>query len=613
MINYNLSNFEKKIILLLSDTFIIIFSISLAYTLRLEKFYPFWEINFIVYIIIFSIFFLTFYVNNVYQILIRYFDYHSIKNIIKSIIYFQIVCILINFLVYENIYFPRSVSFIAPIFIGIFVILIRVIISFLINSNNIKNNLINNILIIGINDQTVNLFNNIRQSTDYGIVKCFLDISGEYKKREINGVKIYKIRDLHKIIKSLNINEIIIGTKSFKKNERLSLFKKLENQNIRIKNLANIKEGYKNLIKKSLKIKPNFYDIIDREKIMVDKKILIKKIKSKSILITGAGGSIGSELTREIVKNSPKRIYALDNSEINLFNLLSNLKDHKINNVSKIIPVLGDCGDIEFLDSKFKNKNLDEVFHAAAYKHVNFGEQNPYSMIKNNIFGTENIIKFAINKKVKHFTFISSDKAVNPKSILGFTKKFGERLIKNFYEKNKTNKKTNFTIVRFGNVIGSSGSVIPIFLDQISKGRSLTVTSKKAERYFMSISEAVQLVINASFLNKKGVKIYALEMGNQINIYEIAKRIISLSGNTLKDKKNENGDVKIKIIGLKKGEKLSEEITLGQNLTNTSHPKIMECDERINTKNLGKDLLKMNKFLNKKNVLKREFLKNTSN
>ena len=166
MINYNISNFKKKIILFLVDYIIVILSVSLAYTLRLEKFYPFWKIEIIVYIIFFIIFFLTFYVNNVYQILIRYFDYHSIKNIIKSIIYFQIVLILINFLVYKNIYFPRSVSFIAPIFIGIFVILIRVIISFLINSNNIKNNLINNILIIGINDQTVNLFNNIRQSTD---------------------------------------------------------------------------------------------------------------------------------------------------------------------------------------------------------------------------------------------------------------------------------------------------------------------------------------------------------------------------------------------------------------------------------------------------------------
>ena len=220
-------------------------------------------------------------------------------------------------------------------------------------------------------------------------------------------------------------------------------------------------------------------------------------------------------------------------------------------------------------------------------------------MIKNNIFGTENIIKFSIDKKVKHFTFISSDKAVNPKSMLGYSKRFGEKLIQNL-DFDKIHKNINFTIVRFGNVIGSSGSVIPIFLNQISKGKSLTVTSKKVERYFMSISEAVQLVINASFLNNKGVKIYALDMGKQLNIYEIAKRIIRLSGNILRDKKNENGNVKVKIIGLKKGEKLFEEVALGNNLKRTKHPKIMLCDEKIEKQNLKYKLEKLKNMLNKK-------------
>lgn len=599
MVKYNISNFKKNIILLLCDTLIIIFSTSLAYTLRLEKIYPFWEIDVIIYLIFFSVFFLVFYFNNVYRILIRYFDYYSIKKIVKSIIYFQIILIIINLLIYKYIYFPRSVSFIAPIFIGILVILNRLIINFLINLDNFKKNLTNNILIIGINEHTVNLFNNIRQNPNYGTVKCFLDISEEYKKREINGVKIYKIQNLYQIIKSLDIKEIIIGTKGFKKLQKISLFKNLENFNIKIKDLANIKSNYKNLIKKSLEIKPSFYDIINRQKILVEKKILIKKIKNKNILITGGGGSIGSELIKEILNHNPKKIYALDNSEINLFNLLRDLKDKKIYNSKILTLILGDFGDIKFLNNQFDNKHLDEVYHAAAYKHVNFGEQNPYSMIKNNIFGTENIIKFSIDKKVKHFTFISSDKAVNPKSVLGYSKRFGEKLIQNL-DFDKIHKNINFTIVRFGNVIGSSGSVIPIFLDQVSKGKSLTVTSRKAERYFMSISEAVQLVINASFFNNKGAKIYALDMGQQQNIYEIAKRIIRLSGNILRDKNNKNGNVKIKIIGLKKGEKLFEEVALGNNLKRTKHPKIMLCDEESKKENINHKLMKLKKILNKK-------------
>ena len=592
MVKYNISNFEKNIILLLCDTFIIIFSIGLAYTLRLEKIYPLWEIDTIVYLIFFSVFFLVFYLNNVYRILIRYFDYYSIKKLIKSIIYFQIILIIINLFIYKQIYFPRSVSLIAPIFIGIFVILSRLIISFLINSKNIKKNLTNNILIIGINEHTVNLFNNIRQNPNYGAVKCFLDISEEYKKREINGVKIYKSQNLYQIIKSLDIKEIIIGTKGFKKFQKISLFKNLENSNIKIKDLANTKGNYKNLIKKSLEIKPSFYDIINRKKIVVKKEILERKIKNKDILITGAGGSIGSELCLEILKHKPKKLFMLEISEINLFNLINKLKEKKFN-FKVIKPILGDCNDKYFLENYFKSKNIDEVYHAAAYKHVNFGEENPYSMIKNNIFATQTIVNFSLMKKIKNFTFISSDKAVEPKSILGITKKFGEKIIQYEYSKNKKKSSTNFTIVRFGNVVGSSGSVIPIFLSQISKDLPLTVTHKKVKRYFMSISEAVQLVINASYMNKRDLRIFVLNMGEQIFIHKIAERIIRLSGKTVKDKKNKNGDISIKITGLKKGEKISEEITLGDNLLSTSHPDIMLCDENINIKTLKYDLSKI--------------------
>ena len=193
MTSYKISNFEKKFILVLCDISIIIASLSLSFSLRLEQIYPIWEININVYLISFLIYFIIFYINGIYQILIRYFDYYSIKKIIKSILYFQIILISVNLLIYELVYFPRSVSFIAPFLIGIFVILSRLIISFFINTKISKKNNTNNIMIIGINDQTVNLFNNLRQNVDYGSVKCFLDVSGKFKKREINGVKIYNI------------------------------------------------------------------------------------------------------------------------------------------------------------------------------------------------------------------------------------------------------------------------------------------------------------------------------------------------------------------------------------------------------------------------------------
>ena len=596
MKNYILSNFEKKIILFLIDAFVIFISVNLAFTLRLEKFYPFWEINIFVYTVFFSIFFIVFYLNNVYRILLRYFDYHSIKQIVISIIYFQIFLILINLLVYQNIYFPRSVSFIAPILICIFIILSRLIISFIINIKLKNNN--NNIMIIGVNNQTVKLVNNLRQNLDYGLVKCLLDESGKFKKRELNGVKIYKVSNLYSLIEKFNITEIIIGSKNFSKEKRITLFNKLENKNIRIKNI-DLKRFQNNIIEKSLEIKPSLFEVINRPKIVINKKIFSEQIRNKNILVTGGGGSIGSELTSEILKHKPKRLYIVDISELNLFNLIKRLKNEKKYNRKNLKIILGDCGDLNFLFNIFKNIKINEIYHAAAYKHVNFGEENPYSMIKNNVFGTKNIIDFSVQKNIKNFTFISSDKAVNPKSILGYSKKLGEKLIQNI-KFSKLQKKINFTIVRFGNVIGSSGSVIPIFLNQIEKKQSLTVTNKKVKRYFMSISEAVQLIINASYYNTKGIKIFALDMGEQLNIYDLAKRLIYLSGYTLRKKSNPNGDIKIKIIGLKKGEKLSEELVLGNNLKKTKNQKIMLCDEEIKKENLNYKLLKIKNILNKR-------------
>ena len=598
MISYKLSNYEKKIILVLCDIFIIIACLSFSYSLRLEKIYPFWEIDIKVYIVYLLIFFTIFYTNSIYQILIRYFDYYSIKKIIKSIIYFQLILIFINLLIYKVVYFPRSVSFIAPILIGIFVVLARLIICFLINNIQKKDNIFNNIMIIGINDEAVSLLNNLRQNFNYGNVKCFLDVSENFKKREINGIKIYKISNLYHLIDKLQITEIIIASKKFSKKKRDTLYKKLINKNVRIKNVSSLKNK-KNIIEKTLEAKPSFFDIINRTKIDVSKSVLEKKIKNKTILVTGGGGSIGSNLCLEILKHYPKKIYILDNSELNLFNIKNKIfsENKMYKNNAKFI--LGDFGDINFLRAKFKSLIIDEIYHAAAYKHLEFGEENSYSIIKNNIFSTENLLKYVKEKKIKNFTFISSDKAVNPTSMLGITKKIGEMMVK-YSMQDKYKESTKFTIVRFGNVIGSSGSVIPIFLKQVSQQKILTVTHKNVERYFMSISEAVQLVINSSYLNEGGFKIFALDMGDQIKIYEIARRIITLSGYTLKNHQNKYGDVQIKITGLKRGEKISEELSLGKNLRPSKNSKILICDDDFEIKNLKRNLnILRNKIENK--------------
>ena len=290
----DLSNLNKKLILFISDFLIITFSLFASFSLRLEKIYPISEINPWVFIIFLTVFFSVFYFFNIYQILLRYFDNFSIKKIIKAILVFQIIIIVLNFSVFEIIYFPRSISFIAPVIIGMLIILHRIVLNYLITSKNkfFKKN--NNILIYGINQTTIEILKNLRQFPDYGNVKAFIDNNDQYKKREINDIKIFKKNSLYQVIKDYSINEIILGPNTLSQKIVEELYLKLENKNIRIVNVNKSEKNFPRFIHRSLETKVQFHDVINRLKIETDKNVSKKNIYNKNILVTGGGVSIGS-------------------------------------------------------------------------------------------------------------------------------------------------------------------------------------------------------------------------------------------------------------------------------------------------------------------------------
>ena len=306
-----------------------------------------------------------------------------------------------------------------------------------------------------------------------------------------------------------------------------------------------------------------------------------KIIKDKTVLITGAGGSIGSVLAKQIIINKPKLLIILDHSEVALFNIHSSLESMNIG--VKIVTKLINLANKDLISSVFKEFTIDTIYHAAAYKHVNILENEIKSAINNNIMGTYYLMNHCYNSGIKNFVLISTDKAVTPTTIMGRTKKFCELIIQYFQNKDKNN---NYVAVRFGNVFNSSGSVIQIFKDQISKNQDLTVTDKNVTRFFMSIEEAVKLVIQASVIGKGG-EIFVLEMGEPIKIIDIAERMIYLSGKTIKSESNPSGDIGIQFTGLKQGEKLHE-ILSKEDVIKTNHSQILlSQDSHRNIQNIN--------------------------
>jgi len=597
--NYSNSNSRtvKQLLLILFDSVLLISLFEIAFSIRLGVFFGIGNYPGILFIPEGSLLFYMlgapilaipiFAIFGLYRTVIRFIDFKSLWAIIQSVSLFVIIFSAILFMVRTPLDpssqgVPRSVILIFWLLLIVGLTGSRLLLRwFLIKVNSKKN--IQNVVIYGAGSAGRELANALSQSDEYNPV-ALIDDAVEIQKQRINGLEVSSPDNLESLILKRKVKEILIALPSISKIRRREIINKLEQYQVRVRSLPSISDLAKGSVEISDLHVISIEDLLGRESVISETNILSTNIKDKTVLVTGAGGSIGSELCRQIIILKPKALVLFEISEVSLYSIHKDLV--KIEGNCNILPILGSVRDKNRFDQTLKRYRVNTIYHAAAYKHVPMVEFNCFEGINNNIFGTLHCAQAALNNDVETFVLISTDKAVRPTNIMGVSKRFSE-LILQALSANQT--KTKFTLVRFGNVLGSSGSVFPLFKEQIKEGGPITVTHPDMTRYFMTKSEAVDLVIQAGSMGKSG-DVFVLDMGEPIKILDLAKKMIHLSGLKVKKDKSSQGDIEIQYTGLRPGEKLFEELLIGSNTSSTINPKIIAASEDMI---LWKDLQKI--------------------
>ena len=573
----------KNFIVISIDIFICFITLYISFYFRLGSLFQLSEPFYIAFI--FSIIFLIpiFIFFGLYKTIFRYFELSSVRQIFKaSFLYGVFYSIIFTFIGVLNV--PRTIGLINPILLFIFVCASRLCISGFLNANyqsKNKKNLKPIALVYGAGSAGRQLISALKETQDISIVG-FLDDDPKLQGLIINGLSVYSPSNLGKIIKNKFITHLFLAIPSANRSRRKEILNNINNFSLTIRSIPSFTDIASGKISVKELRDLEIDDLLDREIVEPNIKLLRKNITSKRVLVTGAGGSIGSELCRQIIQLNPEKIILVEISEYALYSLHSQLEliSNKISPKKKdiIIPLLSSVQDKARINEIISIFKPDTIYHAAAYKHVPIVEQNLIEGIKNNIFGTIFTAECAVKNNVKNFVLISTDKAVRPTNVMGASKRFAEICLQALFNKKNKKSNTNFSIVRFGNVLDSSGSVLPKFRNQIKDGGPITLTHQDVTRFFMTIPEAAQLVIQASALSTGG-EVFVLDMGEPVKIANLAQRMIKLSGLTVKNRYNFDGDIEIKITGLRPGEKLHEELLIGDNPENTIHPKIKKAKD----------------------------------
>lgn len=571
----SLPRYSKITIAIITDICMCIFCTWLAFVIRLEEIILFKDINFFPSIISIIIAIPIFWICGIYKTIFRFAGLSIIFTVTFSIILYGFLFFLVIG-VYGIEEVPRSIAIIQPMLLFFAITSSRLIVKYLLTLNfkSYKNSNKQNILIYGAGEAGRQLLITLENNPEFKVVG-FLDDNNQLHNQTILNHIVHSPSKLEKLIQSKDVIFIFLALPSIGRNKRNQILETLNKYKITVKTLPSISEIVDGTITISDIKDLNIDDLLSRNEIKPDTKLLNKNIHKQTVLVTGAGGSIGSEICRQIIRLDPNKLILLELNEFALYSIQEELK--KINKNISITALLANAQDQSNLETIFETFKVNTVYHAAAYKHVHLVEENVCEGVKNNVFSTLSVVNAAIKKNISTFVLISSDKAVRPTNMMGASKRLSELCVQAIFNDNKS-ARTNFSIVRFGNVLESSGSVIPKFTKQIKEGGPITLRHKDVSRYFMTVIEAAQLVIQAGAMGKNA-EVFVLDMGNSIKIKDIIEKMIKLSGLTIKDTQNPTGDIEIKITGLKPGEKLHEELLIGDNPQKTNHPKIQKASD----------------------------------
>ncbi len=578
IILYGINRYFKRLVMVCVDAVALTFALWSAYALRLTELWPQAHLKAALplFYLVPVVGIIIFVKLGLYRAVLRFLGTQVIWAVFKGV---MILSVLIAFVAYslDITPFSRSVpinfALAALLYVGGSRILLRNYYHWLIKRFVSKEP----VLIYGAGGAGVQLFHALNGGAEF-VPVGFIDDDNHLWRSSVAGLDVYCPDDLDKVIEEFEVKQILLAMPKLSASDRRNILEKLSEFSIKVRTIPSMPELLEgSSIEKIRDI--SLEDLLGRDPVPPKEELIASSIASKTVMVTGAGGSIGSEIARQVLANHADKLILLEISEFALYQIDQELRDLKADdNSCEIYPVLGSVLDSSRLKSVFDKFQVQTVYHAAAYKHVPMVEHNVLEGVRNNFIGTFSLAQQCAQANVERFILISTDKAVRPTNVMGASKRAAEMALQDFAA--HSGSSTIFSMVRFGNVLGSSGSVVPLFTRQIKAGGPVTVTHPEITRFFMTIPEATSLVIQAGSMAIGG-EVFLLDMGEPVKILDMAKRMIHLMGFETKDDKNPNGDIAITFRGLRPGEKLYEELLIGENVSGTEHPKIMRANEEL--------------------------------